>query len=66
MTNMYMGYDIEWKMQDINDKMELRSELLANITSQMENFSTKDVSLASLVIEDLTKEAIVCCKLKSR
>lgn len=63
---MYMGYDIEWKMQDINDKMELRSELLANITSQMENFSTKDVSLASLVIEDLTKEAIVCCKLKSR
>ena len=53
-------------MQNKNNGPKLRSEVIVNITSQTENFSRFDVSLASHVIDDLTEEAIanqvVCYK----
>lgn len=36
-----------------------RSEAIANITTKSVNFTTKDVFLTSLVIENLTDEAII-------
>ena len=37
----------------------MRSEAIVYITSQHTNFTADDVSLTSLIIEDLTEEAIV-------
>ena len=45
--------------QNGNGQSVMRSEALANITSQAVDFTIKDVFLTSLVIEDLTDEAIV-------
>ena len=45
--------------QNGNGQSVTRSEAIANITSQAVNFTIKDVFLTSLVIENLTGEAIV-------
>ena len=37
----------------------MRSEAIVNVTSQPENFTADDVSLTTLIIEELTREAIV-------
>ena len=45
--------------QNGNGQSVMRSEALANITSQAINLTIKDVFLTSLIIEDLTGEAII-------
>ena len=45
-------------IQDNNGGPEIRSEAIVNITSQPANFSADDVSITTLVIDDLTVEAI--------
>ena len=53
---------------DNNYGPEFRSEVIVDTTSQMENFSIYDVSLVSLIIDDLTEDAIsnpvVCYTIK--
>ena len=45
--------------QKRNGESLTRSEAIANITTKSVNFTTKDVFLTSLVIENLTDEAII-------
>ena len=40
------------------DRAEIRSEVIVETTSQMENLSIYDVSLVSLIIDDLTEDAV--------
>ena len=44
--------------QDSGASPEVRSQAIVNVTSQSDNFTTDDVSIAALVIEDLTSDAI--------
>ena len=45
-------------IQDNNGRPDIRSEAIVNITSQPTNFTASDVSITTLVIDDLTQEAI--------
>ena len=44
--------------QDSDVSPEVRSQAIVSVTSQSDNFTTDDVSIAALVIEDLTSDAI--------
>ena len=45
-------------LQDSSASPEVRSQAIVNVTSRSNNFTTDDVSIAALVIEDLTSDAI--------
>ena len=47
------------KMQHGSGTPEIQSEAIVNITSHSANFTADDVSITTLVIDDLTEEAIM-------